>query len=87
MIYELEVKMLPPAEYSGNARVHWRDRYRVGNIYSRAVFYTAIDKRNRMLSSKVPLTVFYRPRLELTFVFSTERVRDADNLIVMFKPG
>ena len=87
MIYELEVKMLPPAAYSGNSRVHWRDRYQAGVKYSQAVFYTAIDKRNRMLRSNVPFPVFNRPRLELTFVFSTERVRDADNLIVMFKPG
>ena len=87
MIYELEVSQLPPAEYSGNARVHWAVRYRAGATYSQAVFYAATDKRNRALLACEILPVFRQARLELTFVYPERRVRDADNLIAMFKPG
>ncbi len=87
MIYELEVPMLPPAEYSGNARVHYLARHSAGKIYGLSVFYLAIDKRNRALLAKEELPVFNQARLELTFVFPVLRTRDGDNLISRFKPG
>jgi len=87
MLYELKINMLPPAEYSGNARVHWAAKYKAGSLYGQAVFYMAIDKRNRALVAQEALPVFGQARLELTFVFSEGRVRDADNLIARFKPG
>jgi len=87
MLYELEINMLPPVEYSLNSRVHWSQRYRAGREYGQAVFFMAIDKRNRALAGKEPLPVFGQARLELTFVFPEGRIRDADNLIARFKPG
>ena len=85
--YELIVEMLPPAEYSGNARVHWAQKYKAGKAYSRAVFFSAIDKRNRMLAKRDAPPRFSVARLDLTFVYAQERTRDRDNLIAMFKPG
>ena len=79
--------MLPPAEYSPNSRVHYLARHSAGKIYGLAVFYLAIDKRNRALMAKEELPVFNQARLELTFVFPVLRTRDGDNLISRFKPG
>ncbi len=87
MIYELEIPMLPPAEYSGNARVHWSVRHAAGKIYGQAVFYLAVSKRNLALLNFETLPVFKHARLELTFIFPVGRVRDGDNLISRFKPG
>ena len=87
MIYELEIPMLPPVEYSGNSRVHWSLRHTAGRIYGQAVFYLAISKRNLALLNEETIPVFQNARLELTFVFSVMRTRDADNLISRFKPG
>ena len=85
--FNLIVEMLPPAEYSGNARVHWSRKYKDGIEYGQAVFYCAVDKRNRMLAKREAPPRFSVARLDLTFVYSQELTRDRDNLIAMFKPG
>ncbi len=87
MIYELEIPMLPPVEYSSNSRVFWALRHAAGRIYGQAVFYLAISKRNLALLNEETIPVFQNALLELTFVFSVMRTRDADNLISRFKPG
>ena len=87
MIYELEINMLPPAEYSLNSRAHWSQRHRAGAEYSQAVFYCAIDKRNKTLLAGETIPIFHQARLELTFVFPQLRTRDGDNLLARFKPG
>ena len=87
MIYEIEVRMLPPREYSGNSRVHWHLRHNAGKLFGQAVFYMAINKRNLALLAGEPIPMFAYARLDLTVVYTVQRDRDADNIIAMFKPG
>ena len=81
----IEVSHLPPIEYSPNWRGHWVQRYQAGIIYGNAVFYSAVDARNRR-ETKV-WQPFKRARLNLTFVFPYRRRFDEDNLRARFKPG
>lgn len=83
----IRVSQLPPASSSLNARVHWAQRYRdtLGKGgYGQAVYYEAVDLRNRLGYSFRPL---YRARVDLTFVFREKRRRDPDNLVTRFKSG
>lgn len=79
----IEVSQLPPVEYSLNWRGHWADRYKAGQVYQSAVFYSCVDARNKASNDKP----FDKARLNLTFVFSVARRRDRDNLLARFKPG
>lgn len=81
----VEVSQLPPVEYSPNWRGHWSQRYQAGILYGNAVFYSAVDARNRR-ETKV-WHPFKRARLNLTFVFPYRRRLDEDNLRARFKPG
>ncbi len=83
----IEVSQLPPASSSPNARVHWSERYQDAEIYKGAVFYQCVDARNRQMVQEGKWVPFSRPRLDLTFVFAQERIRDEDNLRSQFKPG
>ncbi len=81
----IEVQQLPPVEYSLNWRGHWAQRYKAGGVYGNAVFYSAVDARNR-LQEGVHLP-FTKAKLDLVFVFPEYRRRDKDNLLARFKPG
>jgi len=79
----IEVPFLPPEEHSPNARVHWSQRYRSGKVYQDAVYYCAVDARNRAIL----LEPFPKASLMLTLIFPQKRRRDADNFLAAFKPG
>lgn len=84
----IEVTQLPPEEYSLNWRGHWSERYTAGKVYQAAVYYSCIDRINRLQSISFQKGfVFEKARLKLTFVFPEVRERDSDNLIARFKPG
>ena len=78
----IEVSQLPPVEYSPNWTGFWADRYKAGQVYQDAVFYSCVDARN-----KGNWKPFVNARLNLSLVFAVRRRRDRDNLIAMFKPG
>lgn len=79
----IEVPMLPPSEFNPNWRGHWADRYRAGKVYQEAVYYSAVDARNKAIM----VEPFPKAELELICIFPEKRDRDADNLLAMFKPG
>jgi len=81
----IEITQLPPAEYSLNARVYWRERYQAARVYRDAVYYSCVDARNRAIANGK--LAFIRAKLSLTFVFPEHRRRDPDNLLSRFKPG
>lgn len=85
----IQVEMLPPAEVSPNARVHWSKRHRATQEYKSAVFYAAVDMKNRLgrLQWKPGYPPFDRALIKLTFIFPNFRTRDEDNLRTRFKPG
>ncbi len=76
--------MLPPAELSPNARVHWAERYRAAQSFLEAVYYSCVHAMNQAGREKWP---YCKARVSLTFVFPQGRRRDKDNLVAMFKPG
>lgn len=78
----IEVSQLPPVEFSLNWRGVWADRYKAGQVYQEAVFYSCVDARN-----KGNWKPFDKARVNLTFVFAVRRRRDFDNLLARFKPG
>lgn len=78
----IEIPMLPPAEWSPNARVHWARRYKAGKVYRKAVFYEAVNAR-----VKVNWKALEYARMGLEFIFPEERIRDEDNHRARFKPG
>lgn len=82
----IEVTQLPPVEYSLNWRGNWAERYKAGRVYGLALFYSCVDARNRALMEGVSFP-FIKARLDLTFVFPEQRLRDEDNLRARFKPG
>ena len=86
---KIEVPQLPPTSWSPNARVHWAVRHREGKAYQQAVFYSCIDVKNKLhrVLWQPGFPPFTKARLNLTFVFATERKRDEDNLRSQFKPG
>jgi len=83
----IEVTQLQPIEYSPNWRGHWVQRHQAGVVYGNAVFYTAVDARNRSARGTRVWQPFKRARLNLTFVFPRRRGWDEDNLRTRFKPG
>lgn len=91
----IEVPQLPPVECSPNYRGHWSKRYQASRVYHNAVFYSAVDARNRVLGAdlgevKVDPKVRFplaKARLDLTFVFPEDRIRDVDNHLARWKPG
>jgi len=85
----IEVHQLPPPECSPNWRGFWAGRYRPSRIYQVAVFCCCVDIRNRLqrLPWQRGFPPFQKAQLDLTFIFSTARRRDIDNLLGRFKPG
>lgn len=82
------VSALPAAEISPNARVHWSARQRAVREYRAAVYLAAVDFRNTLeRQQRAPLKPIMPARLDLRFVFGTDRLRDADNYIAMAKPA
>lgn len=81
---KIEVPILPPAELSPNARVHWAERYRAAQSFLEAVYYSCVQAMNQAGREKWP---YCKARVSLTFVFPRGRRRDKDNLVAMFKPG
>lgn len=82
----IEIDRLPPEECSPNYRGHWAKRHRASREYTTAVFYMAIDMRNR-LKAKGEFKCIRVARLDVTLIFPELRVRDDDNLWTRFKPG
>ena len=78
----IEINQLPPASYSLNSRVHWSTRWKDGVIYQNAVYYEAVNARN-----KVNWQALEYALMELEFVFAVERIRDEDNHRARMKPG
>ena len=83
----IEVTQLPPVSSSPNWRGHWRGKYKEARVYHDAVFYCCVDARNREEFGGMPLPLFTKARLNLTFVFAEQRRRDRDNCQASFKPG
>jgi len=82
-ILRIEVPLLPPASLSPNARVNWRFEWRDKRIYGEAVFYYAIDARNR----SDDYTPFEVARIDIELVYPVKRIRDVDNAIASFVSG
>ncbi len=78
----IEVSQLPPASGSPNSRVHWHKRHEEGKVYQKAVYYEAVNERN-----KVNWQALEYAEMELEFVVAEERIRDADNWLAREKPG
>jgi len=83
----IEVSQLPPVSSSPNWRGFWPERHKAGKVYHDAVFYCCVDARNRIAFGGMPLPLFTKARLNLTFVFAEQRRRDRDNCLASFKPG
>ena len=83
----IEVSQLPPFSSSPNWRGHWSDKHKAGKVYHDAVFYYCVGARNREEFGGMPLPLFTKARLNLTFVFPEQRRRDRDNCLASFKPG
>lgn len=77
----IEIPMLPPKEYSLNARVHWAVRKRAGDAYKQAVYACC---REVMPQDWQALE---SARMRLEFVVAEDRIRDEDNWRARFKPG
>jgi Holliday junction resolvase RusA-like endonuclease len=78
----IEVPMLPPKELTPNRLSCWGARYRTGQEYHRAVYYSCMEARHKFNS--LPIR---KAKLDLTFVFAQKRKRDIDNLRASFKAG
>ncbi len=78
----IQVSQLPPVEYSPNWRGHWGARYKAGKVYQDAVYYEAVNARNKVDWEAVEYAL-----MELEFVVAQERIRDEDNWRARFKPG
>jgi len=83
----IEVTQLPPVSSSPNWRGFWPERHKAGKVYHDAVFYCCVDARNRERFGGMPLPLFTKARLNLTFVFPEQRRRDRDNMLSSAKPG
>lgn len=83
----IEVHQLPPVSSSPNWRGHWSTQREEAKVYHNAVFYCCVDSRNREAFGGMPLPLFIKARLNLTFIFPEHRRRDRDNLLASFKPG
>lgn len=72
----------PPRECSPNARVHWGVKARAASEYRqtcKVLGRSAYNKGNAPLQDRVDVSI--------TFVLTSKRRRDLDNLVAMFKPG
>jgi hypothetical protein len=86
--YLIGIPVLPAAEISPNARVHWTKRQRAVRLYRQAVYLAAVDFRNTLeRQQSVRVEPIGRARLDFRFVFDLQRVRDPDNCIAMAKPA
>ncbi len=83
MKIRIEVPMLPPASASPNSRAHWFGRLTDNRVYNTHVRYSVLDTFG---VDNVPIAEAKR-RLDLTFIFPTERRRDEDNMRARFKAG
>ncbi len=82
----IEVTQLPPVSSSPNWRGHWSEKYKDGQTYRDAVYYSCVNVRNKLMALG-DWQPFQRVRINLIFVYPVHRRRDRDNLIAMFKPG
>lgn len=87
ILMRIEVQCVPFPELSPNWRGHWSQRFQAAKAYKAAVFYECVDARNKEMIRSGKWVPFSRPRLDLTFIYSQERVRDEDNIRASFKPG
>ncbi len=84
----IEVPFLPPQSLNPNSRVSWTQEWQDKKIYGTAVYYCAIDARNRTLARLYfDFTPFQVARIDLELVYPVERTRDRDNAIASFKSG
>ena len=79
-VIRIEVPALPGRELSPNARVHWRVRNKAKVAYQFEI--AAVLSECKDLPAG--LTKVW---INLTFIFPTKRMRDADNLVSSFKGG
>ena len=84
MTLTFEVPM-PPPELSPNGRPHWYVKAEATREYGAAVFYAAVDARNRAGAKN--WTNLPHVHVALTFVFPVRRRRDEDNLRARWKAG
>jgi len=75
----IEIPFLPDRALSPNARVYWAERYRAAEVLKDAAYYLAREKG-------IP-PEFKRAIVRITYVVSTNRVRDPDNWLIMAKPA
>lgn len=85
-VVRVEVPQVPAMESNPN----WRkgknvafNKRQAGKVYASAVFYSAVDWRNKHTEFKP----WERARLDLIFIYATSYRRDMDNLIAAFKGG
>ena len=86
----IEVTQLPPRELNPNFSryKHWSHTAEARGIWRSAVFYSAVDARNRaLLSDDYSQFPLLKAKLRWTFIYSVKRQRDADNLIAASKAG
>lgn len=86
----ITVPLLPPKEYSPNARVHWAERKRAGDAYRDAVYFEAVNRRNLFDKGKNIETrwkALEYADIGIALIFAEERIRDEDNHRARFKPG
>ena len=63
--------------------MHWAHRAIARKIWREAVYYAAVDVRNKTKDWQA----LDKAVTNLTFVFKVKRRHDADNLLAMFKAG
>lgn len=83
----IEIRQLPPVEYSPNWRGHWSQRQGAGKLYQQAIFYECVNYRNKAMKKLNGWYPFEKAILNLTFIFKDRRERDENNLRARFKPG
>ena len=80
--HHITIPGLPPAQYSGNARVHWTERRNARDSYYGLVLETIAQANGGVVPSFTPLD-----KCVVTVTFSLDhRRRDWDNLVSRTKP-
>ena len=82
----IELPGLPPRELSPNARVHWAVKAKAAREYGQAVFYAAVDARNRS-GEPAKWKNIDKAKVYVWFYVPPRRRRDIDNLVASFKSG
>ena len=84
---QIEVRQLPPAEYSPNARCHWAKKLKAGRLFHDEVFWEAIAVRNLERHVNYEKFPWNKAELLLTIVVAQQRRRDMDNWLARCIPG